>query len=219
MKKAIITLSLLLCSSLILVEPQTSAHADKINTDNKITQTKEEVVLVDKAEEKKDKDTQNVKEEDKKSEEDKSYKEEVTKKEDKKETTKKEDKKETSKKEDKKESSKKETTKKEETDKQEATQKEDKEESNNKEESKTEEKNENKSLTKSEALQLVKDFEPSLEYDYQGNENTFPCIKDKGIRGYVFLPRCDGDMAFLVDKDNGSIYFFHPSGYFELLKK
>ena len=51
-----------------------------------------------------------------------------------------------------------------------------------------------------------------------GDENTYACIKEKGIQGYVFLPQCDGDMAYLVDKNSGHIYFFHPSGYFELLK-
>ena len=57
-----------------------------------------------------------------------------------------------------------------------------------------------------------------LTYTYQGDENTFESIKEKGIRGYVFLPNVDTDMAYLVDKDNGNIYFFHPSGYFELLQ-
>ena len=51
-----------------------------------------------------------------------------------------------------------------------------------------------------------------LTYTYQGDENTFESIKEKGIRGYVFLPNVDTDMAYLVDKDNGNIYFFHPSG-------
>ncbi len=77
---------------------------------------------------------------------------------------------------------------------------------------------ENKTLTKEEALQLVIDYEPILTYIYQGDENTYSCIKEKGITGYVFLPTCDGDMAYLVDKETANIYFFHPSGYFELLK-
>ena len=55
-------------------------------------------------------------------------------------------------------------------------------------------------------------------YTYQGDENTFEAIKAKGIRGYVFLPNIEPDMAYLVDKDSGNIYFFHPSGYFELLQ-
>lgn len=74
-------------------------------------------------------------------------------------------------------------------------------------------------LTQSQALQLVKAYEPGVAgYDYMGDENTYTCIKEKGIQGYVFLPQCDGDMAYLVDKNSGHIYFFHPSGYFELLK-
>lgn len=56
-----------------------------------------------------------------------------------------------------------------------------------------------------------------MTYAYQGDENTFGVIKEKGIRGYVFLPNVETDMAYLVDKDNGSIYYFHPSGYFELV--
>lgn len=77
---------------------------------------------------------------------------------------------------------------------------------------------EKQELTKEEALQLVKDFEPTLEYDYMGDENTYECIKENEMKGYVFLPQCEGDMAYLVDKETSEIYFFHPSGYFELLK-
>ncbi len=43
-----------------------------------------------------------------------------------------------------------------------------------------------------------------------GDENTYTCIKEKGIQGYVFLPQCDGDMAYLVDKKQWS-YIFLPS--------
>ena len=81
----------------------------------------------------------------------------------------------------------------------------------------------NVGMTKSEAEAIlnkyIKDVEQSdFTYTYQGDENTFEAIKEKGIRGYVFLPNLETDMAYLVDKDNGSIYFFHPSGYFELLQ-
>ena len=79
-------------------------------------------------------------------------------------------------------------------------------------------------MTKSEAEAVlnkyIKDVEKAdFTYTYQGDENTFEAMKEKGIRGYVFLPNLETDMAYLVDKDNGSIYFFHPSGYFELLQK
>ena len=78
-------------------------------------------------------------------------------------------------------------------------------------------------LTKEEAEVVLNKYIKEVEkgnftYTYQGDENTFEVIKEKGIRGYVFLPNIDTDLAYLVDKDNGSIYFFHPSGYFELLQ-
>ena len=74
-------------------------------------------------------------------------------------------------------------------------------------------------LIREKALKLVKKLEPEVKgFTYMGNENTYKCIKQKGIKGYVFLPNCDGDMAYLVDKQTSHIYYFHPSGYFELLK-
>ena len=78
-------------------------------------------------------------------------------------------------------------------------------------------------MSKSEAEAILNKYLEEVEhaeltYTYQGDENTFEAIKDKGIRGYVFLPDVDTDMAYLVDKDSGNIYFFHPSGYFELLQ-
>ena len=78
-------------------------------------------------------------------------------------------------------------------------------------------------MTKSEAEAILNKYIKDVEqgdftYTYQGDENTFEAIKEKGIRGYVFLPNIETDMAYLIDKDNGSIYFFHPSGYFELLQ-
>ncbi len=77
-------------------------------------------------------------------------------------------------------------------------------------------------MTKSEAEAVlnkyIKDVEKAdFTYTYQGDENTFEAMKEKGIRGYVFLPNIETDMSYLVDKDNGSIYLFHPSGYLELL--
>ena len=77
-------------------------------------------------------------------------------------------------------------------------------------------------MTKSEAEAVLNKYIKDVEkvdftYTYQGDENTFEAMKEKGIRGYVFLPNIETDMAYLVDKDNGSIYFFHPSGYLELL--
>ena len=85
------------------------------------------------------------------------------------------------------------------------------------------EEQEDTGMTKSQAEQILDKYIEEVEqsdftYTYQGDENTFDAIKEKGIRGYVFLPNLETDMAYLVDKDNGNIYFFHPSGYFELLQ-
>ena len=78
-------------------------------------------------------------------------------------------------------------------------------------------------MSKSEAEAILNKYikeveEADFTYTYQGDENTFEAIKEKGIRGYVFLPNVDTDLAYLVDKDSGNIYYFHPSGYFELLQ-
>lgn len=82
---------------------------------------------------------------------------------------------------------------------------------------------EDKGMTQEEAQVILNKYISEVEkadftYTYQGDENTFKAIKEKGIRGYVFLPNIETDMAYLVDKDSGNIYFFHPSGYFELLQ-
>ena len=78
-------------------------------------------------------------------------------------------------------------------------------------------------MSKSEAEEILNKYikeveEADFTYTYQGDENTFEAIKEKGIRGYVFLPNVDTDLAYLVDKDSGNIYYFHPSGYFEKLQ-
>jgi len=78
-------------------------------------------------------------------------------------------------------------------------------------------------MTKSQAKAVLNKYLKEVEkvdfaYTYQGDENTFKAMQKKGIRGYVFLPNIETDLAYLVDKDSGSIYFFHPSGYFELLQ-
>lgn len=78
-------------------------------------------------------------------------------------------------------------------------------------------------MSKSEAEAILNKYikeveEADFTYTYQGDENTFEAIKEKGIRGYVFLPNVDTDLAYLVDKDSGNIYYFHPSGYFEKLQ-
>ena len=78
-------------------------------------------------------------------------------------------------------------------------------------------------MTKADAEAVLNNYlsatnQSDITYVYQGDENTFEVITQKGIRGYVFLPNVDTDLAYLVDKDNGSIYLFHTSGYFELIQ-
>lgn len=75
-----------------------------------------------------------------------------------------------------------------------------------------------KQLTQEEAKQMLVNRNPNVEYIYQGDENTFECLKEKNLSGYVFLPNEEGDMGFLVDRNTSNIYYFHPSGYVEQVK-
>ena len=55
-------------------------------------------------------------------------------------------------------------------------------------------------MSKSEAEAILNKYikeveEADFTYTYQGDENTFEAIKEKGIRGYVFLPNVDTDLA------------------------
>lgn len=76
----------------------------------------------------------------------------------------------------------------------------------------------NKTITKEQAKVLLEVKNPNVEYLYQGDENNFGALKDKGLSGYVFLPNVEGDMGYFVDKNTQEIYYFHPSGYLELIK-
>ena len=217
MKKAIISIISMLCVGLMIVGPIRESYANDLND------TKSEQDVVEATNQKQEK-TDKVVEQKEDTKEEQKVEKTTTKEEQKAEKTEKNNKVEktvvkeaqktnlNTEKEVNNVVEKEKTNKKENTDK-----KEDIDKTEQKEEVK-EETNEDKVLTKSEALQLVKDFEPSLDYDYMGDENTYECIKENGIKGYVFLPQCEGDMAYLVDKETGNIYFFHPSGYFELLK-
>ena len=66
------------------------------------------------------------------------------------------------------------------------------------------------------AKKVLENRNPSIEYLYQGDENTYEVLKEKGLSGYVFLPNVEGDMGMFVDKSNSKVYYFHPSGYLEL---
>ena len=79
-------------------------------------------------------------------------------------------------------------------------------------------KGENQVLSKEEAEKILLNINPELEYLYQGDENNFSTLKEKNLTGYVFLPNVDGDIGYFIDKTNSDVYFFHPSGYLELVK-
>ncbi len=76
----------------------------------------------------------------------------------------------------------------------------------------------NKTITKEQAKALLEEKNPNVEYIYQGDENNFGVLKDKGLSGYVFLPNVEGDIGYFVDKTTQEIYYFHPSGYLELVR-
>lgn len=76
----------------------------------------------------------------------------------------------------------------------------------------------NNTITKEQAKELLELKNPNIKYLYQGDENTFTVLKEKGLSGYVFLPDVEGDMGYFVDKTTQNIYYFHPSGYLELIK-
>ena len=71
-------------------------------------------------------------------------------------------------------------------------------------------------LNKDEAEELLSMYNPNVKYIYQGTENDFTALKEKGLKGYVFLMDADGDLGMFVNKDDANIYYFHPSGYLEV---
>jgi hypothetical protein len=74
-----------------------------------------------------------------------------------------------------------------------------------------------KQLTQKEAKQLLLKYNNKVNYIYQGDSSQFQALKDKKLQGYVFLPDVETDIGYFVDKTNSNIYFFHPSGYLELI--
>lgn len=76
----------------------------------------------------------------------------------------------------------------------------------------------NNTITKEQAKELLELKNPNIKYLYQGDENNFTVLKEKSLSGYVFLPDVEGDMGYFVDKTTQNIYYFHPSGYLELIK-
>lgn len=73
-------------------------------------------------------------------------------------------------------------------------------------------------LTQADAQQLLINNNDKVNYIFQGTSDNFKALQDKGLKGYVFLPDVETDMGYFVDQDTSHIYYFHPSGYLELIK-
>lgn len=73
-------------------------------------------------------------------------------------------------------------------------------------------------LTQAYAQQLLINNNDKVNYIFQGTSDNFKALQDKGLKGYVFLPDVESDMGYFVDQDTSHIYYFHPSGYLELIK-
>ncbi|HSQ87593.1 hypothetical protein [Romboutsia sp.] len=74
-----------------------------------------------------------------------------------------------------------------------------------------------KQLTQEEAKELLLKYNDKVDYIYQGDASQFEALKSKNLQGYVFLPNVETDIGYFVDKNTCNIYFFHPSGYLELV--
>lgn len=71
-------------------------------------------------------------------------------------------------------------------------------------------------LNKEQAQEVLKMYKKDVQFTYEGDENSFQALSQRGLSGYVFFPDYDTDLGFFVDKNTASIYYFHPSGYLEL---
>lgn len=71
-------------------------------------------------------------------------------------------------------------------------------------------------LNKEQAQEVLKMYKKEVQFTYEGDENSFQALSQRGLSGYVFFPDYDTDLGFFVDKNTASIYYFHPSGYLEL---
>ncbi|WAW14019.1 hypothetical protein [Peptostreptococcus equinus] len=75
----------------------------------------------------------------------------------------------------------------------------------------------NNGLTKEEAEKLLKNrYGKNTTYDYLGTESDFGAIKVKGHEGYMYFPNKPTDYAYFVDKHTNEVYYYHPSGYFDI---
>ena len=77
----------------------------------------------------------------------------------------------------------------------------------------------NTKLTQEQAKELLVKYNNEVDYIYQGNASDFEALKAKNLNGYVFLPDADGDIGYFVNENTSEIYYFHPSGYLELVNQ
>ncbi|MFL8798697.1 MULTISPECIES: hypothetical protein [unclassified Clostridioides] len=77
----------------------------------------------------------------------------------------------------------------------------------------------NTKLTQEQAKELLIKYNNEVDYIYQGNASDFEALKAKNLNGYVFLPDADGDIGYFVNENTSEIYYFHPSGYLELVNQ
>lgn len=77
-------------------------------------------------------------------------------------------------------------------------------------------KNSSTSLSKEDALNVLKEKNNKLDYNYMGDEESYSVLKEKGHEGYVFLPDAQTDLGMFVDKNTREVYYFHPSGYMDI---
>lgn len=72
-------------------------------------------------------------------------------------------------------------------------------------------------LNQNQAEDMLKMYNPDIEYIFQGDENVFKVLKERELEGYVFLGNIQGDLGYFVDKNSSNIYYFHPSGYLDII--
>lgn len=72
-------------------------------------------------------------------------------------------------------------------------------------------------LNQEQAKDFLELYNSNIEYTFQGDENVFEALKEKGLEGYVFLGNVDGDLGYFVDKNTANLYYFHPSGYLDII--
>lgn len=76
----------------------------------------------------------------------------------------------------------------------------------------------NNYINKEQALSILKKKEKNKTFIYMGTEKDFEYLSESKQKGYVFLPDEEGDIGYFVNRINKKVYYFHPSGYMELMK-